>query len=413
MINNRMKRRRFISAILILVCLAIVCMSGCGKQEKPQESGEKTYEVEKENAPIEDVEMPDSEALEETAKQNDRLENVLEMHLLDADQGSSILIKDGKHSLLYDGGDSGTSSYVVAYLKKQGIEKLDYIIASHYDADHISGLIGVLNVFECEKVICPDYETDTDIFFSFESMLAKNGAEVVFPKCGETFLFGDATFTIVGPQSYSYATENDRSICVRLEYGRTHFLMCGDAEYPAENDMINSFEEIQSDVLVVSHHGSGNASSKEFLDAVEPQYALISCMLGNQYGHPAEETLSRLKELGCELYRTDLQNEVIAYSDGAEIWFNQEPTSDWRSGVELLNQMDSQNSNDMGNQAKDTTVTNNNEPIQYVCNTNTMRFHYDYCNSVRQMSEKNKKYTTVTRDELIAHGYKSCGNCNP
>lgn len=84
-----------------------------------------------------------------------------------------------------------------------------------------------------------------------------------------------------------------------------------------------------------------------------------------------------------------------------------------RSGVELLNQMDSQNSNDMGNQAKDTTVTNNNEPIQYVCNTNTMRFHYDYCNSVRQMSEKNKKYTTVTRDELIAHGYKSCGNCNP
>ena len=108
MINNRMKRRRFISAILILVCLAIVCMSGCSKQEKPQESGEKTYEVEKENAPIEDVEMPDSEALEETAKQNDRLENVLERHLLDADQGSSILIKDGKHSLLLGNCETGS-----------------------------------------------------------------------------------------------------------------------------------------------------------------------------------------------------------------------------------------------------------------------------------------------------------------
>ena len=345
-------------------------------------------------------------------KDEDECIDVLELHLLDVDQGTSVLIKDGNHWMLYDGGDSGTSSYVVAYLKKQGIEKLDYIIASHYDADHISGLIGALNVFECEKVICPDYETDTDIFYSFESMLTKNGAKIVFPKCGDTYVLGAGTFTIVGPRSYEYAQENDRSICVRLEYGSTHFLMCGDAEYPAETDMINSSEELQSELLVVSHHGSGNASSKDFLEKVQPQYALVSCMLGNQYGHPAEETLGRLKENGCKLYRSDLQDEIIAYSNGSEIWMNQDPSFDWSSGAELLNQMENQNSNDRNNQGEGTAATNN-ESVQYVCNTNTMRFHYEYCSSVHQMSEKNKKYVTATRDELIAQGYKSCGNCNP
>ena len=286
----------------------------------------------------------------------------------------------------------------------------DYIIASHFDADHISGLVGALNVFECDTVLSPDYEADTKIYNSFDNMVKKNGALNIHPKQGDHYCLGEAEIEIVGPYTYSYAEENDRSICVRLTYGNTHFLMCGDAEYSAEFDMIKSGISLDSDVFVVSHHGSAYSNSTEFLNVVKPRYALISCELGNSYGHPSDEALKRLREAGCLLYRTDLQKEIIGYSDGINVWFNQEATSDWRAGSELEKDDFVKNKD---NQNQTIEVENNNIDYQYVCNTSTMKFHYCYCNSVSKMSDKNKKYTNETREELIEQGYTSCGNCNP
>lgn len=163
--------------------------------------------------------------------------------------------------------------------------------------------------------------------------------------------------------------------------------MCGDAEYSAESDMVNSGVSLCSDVFVVSHHGSANSNSTAFLNVVNLQYALISCKLGNSYGHPSDETLSRLEEAGCLLYCTDLQKEIIAYSDGTKIWFNQDPTSDWRDGSELMHN-DFQKNEDIINPTTD--ADNNNNDSQYVCNTSTMIFHYCYCSNVNKMSEKIK-----------------------
>lgn len=120
--------------------------------------------------------------------------------------------------------------------------------------------------------------------------------------------------------------------------------------------------------------------------------------------------MKRLREAGCLLYRTDLQKEIIGYSDGINVWFNQEATSDWRAGSELEKDDFVKNKD---NQNQTIEVENNNIDYQYVCNTSTMKFHYCYCNSVSKMSDKNKKYTNETREELIEQGYTSCGNCNP
>ena len=407
-IDNNWKRY-----LCLLLCITLICaIFGCGYEKKEKSYKETSELATNEYTNDENVEIEqstDNNKNEEEISQTD-VTNVLDFHLLDVEQGTSVLVNCDGYWLLYDGGNSGTSSYVVAYLKKQGVKKLDYIIASHFDADHISGLIGALNVFECETVLSPDYEADTKIYNSFDNMVKKNGALVIHPKQGDNYYFGNAEIEIVGPYTYSYSEENDRSICVRITYGNTHFLMCGDAEYPAESDMVNSGVSLCSDVFVVSHHGSANSNSTAFLNVVNPQYALISCELGNSYGHPSDEALKRLREAGCLLYRTDLQKEIIGYSDGINVWFNQEATSDWRAGPELEKDDFVKNKD---NQNQTIEVENNNIDYQYVCNTSTMKFHYCYCNSVSKMSDKNKKYTNETREELIEQGYTSCGNCNP
>lgn len=170
-IDNNWKRY-----LCLLLCITLICaIFGCGYEKKEKSYKETSELATNEYTNDENVEIEqstDNNKNEEEISQTD-VTNVLEFHLLDVEQGTSVLVNCDGHWLLYDGGNSGTSSYVVAYLKKQGVKKLDYIIASHFDADHISGLIGALNVFECETVLSPDYEADTKIYNSFDNMVKK------------------------------------------------------------------------------------------------------------------------------------------------------------------------------------------------------------------------------------------------
>lgn len=292
-----------------------------------------------------------------------------ELQVLDVGQGLSVLVESDGHYLLYDGGGRSASSYVVSYLENEGIEKFDYIIASHYDEDHIAGLVGVLNVFACDLVLDPDYETDSQIYASFKNKV-KNEKH---PELKETYQLGSASFEIIGPIK-EYGEDNDKSICIRITFGNTHYLICGDASIKAEQDMLN--EDIQSDVYIVSHHGSKYSSSQEFIQKVNPKYAIISCGLNNSYGHPDQEVLNNLSQ--CEIYRTDTQHEIICTSDGTNVTFEQ----------------------------KEQNVT-------YVCNKNSKKFHRPDCSSLDSMKEENKYYTSNTREQLIQKGYGPCGLCKP
>lgn len=335
------------------------------------------------------------------SEQQEKSTGEFELHMLDVDQGMSVLIKADGHYLLYDGGDAATSSFVVSYLEQQGVRKLDYIVASHYDADHISGLVGALHVFDCDVVLAPDYEADTKIYQSYLSAVENNGAQIIYPVQGDTYTLGEAEIKIVGPYTYTYTGENDRCVSIQISYGNTKYLICGDAEAQAESDMVNSGAELRANLYVVNHHGSASSSSFYFMNQVRPDYALISCSGDNSYGHPAQETLERLQQMDCDIFRTDKQGTIIAYSDGGSIWFNQEAFQDQPTGVKnapsgFIQYDDMQESE-----------------YAYVCNVNSNKFHHSYCDSVNKMSEKNKKYTNESRDELIQQGYDPCQNCNP
>lgn len=321
------------------------------------------------------------------------------LHMLDVGQGLSVLVESDGRYLLYDGGGAEASSFVVSYLKQQGISDLDYIVVSHYDDDHLNGIVGALHVFNCGTVLSPDYTADTDIYHSYVSAVQENGAPVLHPFPGDTCSLGSASIEILGPSSYDNASENNNCISLRIDYAGFRFLLCGDLEAEGEENLVNSNADLSCDLYVVNHHGSSSSSTFRFLNEVLPNYAFLSCGEDNPYGHPSAETIERLQSMGCELYRTDKQGTVAAYSDGSSLWFSTDPCTDFGSGDSLS--------------ASEHTGAGSAENITYVCNTNTYKFHYEYCSSVNQMKEKNKKVTTESRDNLTAQGYVPCKNCCP
>lgn len=179
--------------------------------------------------------------------------------------------------------------------------------------------------------------------------------------------------------------------------------------------MLTNGIDISADVYKVAHHGSRSASTQEFLNAVHPKYAVISCGEGNSYGHPHAEVLNRLRSMGVEVFRTDEQGSIIASSDGENITWNCSATDSWQSGEQT--ESDRENSEDenpgdenSGNAISDAVTS---EQTTYVLNTNTKKFHRETCSSVSQIKEENFQKVQMNREELEQSGYSPCKNCNP
>lgn len=358
---------------------------------------------------------------------------ILTVTFMDVGQGNAVLIENEGAYMLIDGGDRDYASYVVSYLKKQGVEELEYVISSHYDADHLNGVVGVLNAFPCEKLLAADYTTDTKVYESLLSVIDENDITVEYPDMGEVYSFGKAEFTIVCPDAYDYDDANDNSIGIRLVHGDNSFLICGDAGEKVEDVMVHSGLKIDADVYLASHHGSAGSSSEEFLRAVAPEVVVISAGLGNSYGHPAKRVMEAVEEIGADIYRTDLQGEIIVTSDGSRLSWNVGPSGDFRSGEELEaagvteknksgNNAESANSTGSGNDIESGSNnegeanTGNGESSQektFVLNTNTKKFHEPSCSSAADIHEDNRAEFTGTREDLLDAGYSPCGRCNP
>lgn len=332
-----------------------------------------------------------------------------ELTMLDVGQGLSLLIKADNRYMIYDGGGRESSSYVVSYLKQHGVTNLQYMMASHYDEDHIAGLVGVLNTAKVQTIFCPDYEADSKIYESFVSAEKKSKAKVIHPDCGYTLSLGNAAVKVVSADNKA-ETENNRSIAMRISYGKFSVLVTGDAEEEEETKMLYGKYCLDADVYIAGHHGSQYSSTTPFLDAVSPAYTMISCGTGNSYGHPAAEALERIGKSGSKLFRTDVQHEVTVYSDGQTYWFSKEPTDNWTPGEKSAV---SENT-----QAKPAVVPA--EPtvktaggMEYILNTRSRKFHYPDCKAVKKMSPKNTEKSSEDRETLIKEGYKPCGICNP
>lgn len=317
--------------------------------------------------------------------------------MLDVGQGLSVLIEADGEYLLYDGGGRSASSYVVSYLQQHGVDQIRWLVASHYDEDHISGLVGVLNTTEVEEALLPDYAADTRIYQSLQNAIAEQNVPVVTPLQRDLYTLGNAEIEVVGPGNNHYTKDNDNSLCLRVSYGNFQCLLTGDAEQDAEEDMVQSGQDLSCDVYVVGHHGSASSSSEALLVAAAPQYAFLSVGAANPYGHPAEQTLESIRRCGIALYRTDKQGEVTAYSDGDSYWFSTAPCEDWTHGTQMV--------------PEEVLATTSPQEALFILNTHTKKFHLPDCPSAAQIEEQNKAYTDASRDELISRGYTACKRC--
>ncbi len=245
------------------------------------------------------------------------------VHFIDVGQGDCTLVLCDDQSLLIDAGENGHETDVLNYLRSMGIEKLDYIIATHQHSDHIGGLPEVLEEFGTDNIIMPRLtksQTPTNsTYTAFLKAVQNSGAKVISAKPGLTYALGDASFEILGPVTDDCEDINSMSAVTKITYGETSFLVTGDAEKDEELEIIENGSYLDCDVLKVGHHGSTTSSCKDFLDASTPEICVISCGANNDYGHPHDKVLNRLKNYTDEIYRTDICGSVVMTSDGAEI----------------------------------------------------------------------------------------------
>ncbi len=243
-----------------------------------------------------------------------------EVHYIDVGQADSELVISNGHSMLIDGGNAPDSNLIVSYLRDCGINHLDYVICTHVHEDHVGGLAGALHECTADHVLCSTDNHTTKVFKNFKRYAEEQGRKIEIPSAGDSFELGESHVEILAPIN-KYDDLNNNSIVLRVTYGDTSFLFTGDAEREEEQDILNAGYNISADVLKVGHHGSSTSTSYPFLREVMPKYAVISCEKGNSYGHPHEETLSKLKDADAKVYRTDLNGHIIALSDGKNIEF--------------------------------------------------------------------------------------------
>ncbi|MDD2955205.1 MAG: ComEC/Rec2 family competence protein [Oscillospiraceae bacterium] len=245
------------------------------------------------------------------------------MRVLDVGQGESVLIQTKEKNVLIDAAEKGEAPGIISYLEECGVKKLDLVIATHPHADHIGGMAGVLEAIPADEVIMPKLPRSmTPTTSAYTKMLAAiedGGCKATYAQPGMQYDLGSGAVLIVEGPVDSYDDLNSWSVVSRVVYGSTAFLVTGDAEKDAEEDLVASGADLSADVLVLGHHGSSTSSCQSFLNAVKPRYAAITCGLDNDYGHPHAETVERLDKMGIEYYRTDLQGAITFQSDGTDI----------------------------------------------------------------------------------------------
>ena len=345
------------------------------------------------------------------------------VYFIDVGQGDSSLIQCGDHFMLIDGGSSRRSDLIYSFLKERGISHLDYIVATHPDDDHIGGLAGALNFASVGAALSPVIDDDSESFRNFRKYLDRQGVEITIPKAGAQYLLGASTITVLGPTEIT-DNDNNNSIVLKVEHGDYSFLFAGDAEKQEENKIISSKADLRSTVLKIGHHGSASSTSDDWLSAVSPGAVVISCGSDNEYGHPTEEVLERLKKQEVQVFRTDLQGDIAFFEEEDGLYYTVEknPEADvFVPGTAasantqplVIPNPESSDSTDETELTKGSPADNGKNEITYIVNVNTGVFHYIDCRGVRKMKESNKKYVTCDRQELLNQGYRSCGICHP
>lgn len=329
----------------------------------------------------------------------------MNIHFIDVGQGDSIFIElPNNENLLIDAGPS--AGIVSSYIKNLGYQKINYVIATHPDADHITGIPEVLNSFAVNTFYMPEKEHTTKIFESMLNAISNNGCTAEYAIAGKTIVDNSAfKVYFVGPTKI-YSDNNTCSAVVKIEYNKNSFLFTGDAEQSSESDIIRSGYDVSADVLKIGHHGSSSSTSSVFLNAVHPKDAIISVGKNNKYGHPTAEILGLLKSHNINVYRTDEVGTIVITSDGINYTINKNKSVIESNAPPVV--IEDQNNNTQQSETvsiPQQTQTQNNSAVVYRTKTGK-KYHMAGCSYLKSSIQ-----TTVA--EAKSMGLTPCSKCNP
>jgi len=238
----------------------------------------------------------------------------LKVIFFDIGQGDAILIEKGSTQIIIDGGPDGSKM-----MEKLGKfvpfwdRKIEVVFATHPDADHISGLVEVLENYEIGQLIDNSFESDSKVYKKYRETFQEKKISRLKGERGLEIKKEDMRMKIIYPATINNVASKDSnsgSLVIRLDFGENSFLFTGDFPIEKEELLLNQKEDIEADVLKVSHHGSAYASGEKFLEKVHPRDAIISVGKNNRYNHPAKEVLERLKKIGARIMRTDENGDI-------------------------------------------------------------------------------------------------------
>ncbi len=231
------------------------------------------------------------------------------------EEGDGFLVstRAGNH-MLVDGGRQ--SSGIAARLRTLGVKRLDVVVGTNPDQDHIGGLIEVLQTIPVGEVWDSGALNTTVTFQDYQDAIEQSDAELIEVRRGETRSLGSLPVQVIHPSDTAFTGSNNNSVVLRMQVGQVSFLFTGDAEEPAETDMIASGLGLKSTILKLGHHGSKTSTSPEFLAAVQPEITVYQAGANNQFGHPHPETLARLDRAGVKVFGTGKNGRVTITTDG-------------------------------------------------------------------------------------------------
>lgn len=245
--------------------------------------------------------------------------------LIESPSGKTVLIDAGPCEGPHGGFDAGTKA-VVPYLRHRGINSIDVFAISHPHEDHIGGAKAVMSSFPVQTVLDSGLAHPTGLYKQFLEQVSDRRIEYKRVRRGMMIdLHDGVTMEVICPPEESSSPNedpsevNNTSVVLRVNYGSVHMLFTGDAERGSEEEMLSSGCNLSADVLKVPHHGSAQATVQEWMSAIRPKIAVISVGWHNQFGHPSEATIARLKDSGADVYRTDQNGTVTLTTDGHRI----------------------------------------------------------------------------------------------